>query len=156
MKVGIQGTPGSYTQIAADQFFDDTDRQFVYLDTHFDVVMALENGEIDTGILAVENSLIGSIHITYDLLVRYDLKIIGETYLQIHHQLLGPLPIALHEITEVHSQSPALDQCRDFLTEKLPQAKIIEEKDTAYSAKVALVIKLADSPKGYIDQIDFT
>ncbi len=135
MKVAIQGLEASYHDIARKKYFSDT-QEVVHCDTFKEVFEAVESEDAEYGLVAIENSLYGSINEVYDLLLRYHFYINGEIYLRINHCLIGIKGSNLDNITTVHSQLPALAQCEDFLDKYLPNAKRIEEHDTSASAKL--------------------
>ncbi|MEO6682266.1 MAG: prephenate dehydratase [Ginsengibacter sp.] len=132
-KISIQGFEGSFHQSAARKFFGN-DVEVVYCSTFKDVVRTAENKiKSDGGIMAIENSIAGSILPNYNLLQKSNLKIVGEIYLQIDQNLLVNPGVQLEDIREVHSHPMALLQCSDFL-EKYDW-KLIETEDTGLSAK---------------------
>src|SRR6201985_2501529 len=133
-RVSIQGYEGSFHQVAARQFFGE-DVEVITCATFRDVVRIASNGkESDGGVMAIENSIAGSILPNYNLLQKSDLKVVGEIYLQIGQHLLVNPGIRLEDIREVHSHPMALLQCIDYL-EKHPAWKLVETEDTALSAK---------------------
>jgi prephenate dehydratase len=133
-KVSIQGYEGSFHQVAAQQFFG-KDVEVVTCATFREVIrIAASKKESDGGVMAIENSIAGSILPNYNLLQKSGLQIVGEIYLQIGQQLLVNPGVRLEDIREVHSHHMALLQCIDFL-EKHPQWKLVETEDTALSAK---------------------
>jgi chorismate mutase/prephenate dehydratase len=139
IKVGIQGLRGAYHEVAAEQFFTNylkMNIELVSFDIFELIYEALEKDEIDYGIVAIENSLMGSIYKNFDLLARYDYEIIGETYVHVQHQLLGLKNAKLSDIKEVYSQLPALAQVEHSLNDILPNVKKVEYFDTAASAKM--------------------
>ena len=134
MKVSIQGYEGSFHQVAARRFFGD-DVEVVTCATFREVVrVASDRGESDGGVMAIENSIAGSILPNYNLLQKSDLRVIGEIYLQIGQHLLVNPGVRLEDIREVHSHPMALLQCLDYL-ERQPGWKLVETEDTALSAK---------------------
>lgn len=131
-KIAIQGFEGSFHQAAAQLFFKSVD--VIYCATFRDVIKIGSDKNIsDGGVMAIENSIAGSILPNYTLLQKSNLKIIGEVYLQIKQNLLVNPGIKIEDIREVHSHPMALLQCIDFL-EKY-NWKLIETEDTALSAK---------------------
>jgi len=131
-KIAIQGFEGSFHQVAAQQFFGDA--EVICCSTFREVVkIAADKKESDGGVMAIENSIAGSILPNYNLLQKSNLKIIGEVYLQIKQNLLVNPGIKLGDIREVHSHPMALLQCLEYL-EKY-NWKLIETEDTALSAK---------------------
>jgi len=134
MKVAIQGIPGCFHQIAAINYFGkDVD---VLPCLTFDELVNQVNNEAtcDYGIMAIENSIAGSLLQNYKLLQKNKLKIIGETYLRIEQNLILPKGIELSEIKEIHSHPMAIYQCDSFL-KTLPDVKLIEMEDTALAVK---------------------
>lgn len=132
-KVAIQGQSASFHDIAARRFFGD-DIETVNFDLPFrNVFDALNSGEFDHAVVAIENSLYGSINEVYDLLLEYKTCIVGEVYLHISQCLVGFPGTALTDIKEVHSHPVALAQCEDFLDDVLSQAERFEHSDTAGS-----------------------
>jgi prephenate dehydratase len=129
----IQGYEGSFHQVAAHQFFG-KDVEVIPCDTFRDVVkIASSKKESDGGVMAIENSIAGSILPNYNLLQKSNLTIIGEVYLQIRQNLLVNPGVKLEDIREVHSHTMALQQCYDFLDKH--KWKLVETDDTALSAK---------------------
>ena len=133
-RVSIQGYEGSFHQVAARQFFGE-DVEVITCATFREVVrVASDRKASDGGIMAIENSIAGSILPNYNLLQKSELRVIGEIYLQIGQQLLVNPGVRLEDIREVHSHPMALLQCIDYL-EKYPNWKLVETEDTALSAK---------------------
>lgn len=132
-RVSIQGYEGSFHQVAA-QLFHGKNVEVVPCATFRDVVKIASNKkESDGGVMAIENSIAGSILPNYNLLQKSNLKIIGEMYLQIRQNLLVNPGVKLEDIKEVHSHTMALQQCYDFLDKH--KWKLVETDDTALSAK---------------------
>ena len=132
-KIAIQGYEGSFHQEAARQFFG---KQVEVLScNHFrDVVRIGENRKDCNGsVMAIENSIAGSILPNYNLLKKSPLCIIGEVYLQIRQNLLVNPGVKLEDIKEVHSHTMALQQCYGFLDKY--KWKHVETEDTALSAR---------------------
>lgn len=134
IRVSIQGYEGSFHQVAAQQFFG-KGVEVVTCATFREVIrVAASKKESDGGVMAIENSIAGSILPNYNLLQKSNLRIVGEIYLQIRQNLLVNPGVRLEDIREVHSHHMALLQCIDFL-EKHPNWKLVETEDTALSAK---------------------
>ncbi|WP_199750623.1 prephenate dehydratase [Gynurincola endophyticus] len=132
-KVSIQGYEGSFHQVAARKFFGDN-VEVVPCDTFRQVVkLASDKNACNGGVMAIENSIAGSILPNYNLLQKSDLVITGEIYLPIQQHLLVNKGVKLEEIEEVHSHPMALLQCMDFLDKY--QWKLVESEDTALSAR---------------------
>ena len=110
-KVSIQGFEGSFHQYAAQQFFNN-DVEVITCATFREVVKIAGNKkESDGGVMAIENSIAGSILPNYNLLQKSNLKITGEIYLHIRQHLMVNPGIQLSDIREVHSHPMALQQC---------------------------------------------
>lgn len=132
-KVSIQGYEGSFHQEAARQFFG-KEVEVIPCATFREVVkIAASKKEIDGGVMAIENSIAGSILPNYNLLQKSDLQIVGEIYLQIKQNLLVNAGVTLKDIREVHSHPMAIQQCLEYLDKF--DWKLIETEDTALSAK---------------------
>jgi prephenate dehydratase len=133
-RVSIQGYEGSFHQAAARHFFG-ADVEVIPCATFRDVVRIAGNKkESDGGVMAIENSIAGSILPNYNLLQKSNLTVTGEIYLRINQHLLVNPGVKLEDIREVHSHPIALLQCIDYL-EKHPHWKLVETEDTALSAK---------------------
>ena len=132
-KISIQGYEGSFHQAAAQQFFG-KNVQVIPCATFREVVkIASDKQHSDGGVMAIENSIAGSILPNYTLLQNSNLVIAGEVYLSIKQNLLVNKGVKLEDIKEVHSHQMALLQCIEYL-EKY-NWKLIETEDTALSAK---------------------
>ncbi|HEX3933485.1 MAG TPA: prephenate dehydratase [Puia sp.] len=133
-RVSIQGYEGCFHQEAAEHFFG-KDVKVITCGTFREVIRVASSAkESDGGVMAIENSIAGSILPNYNLLQKSDLRVVGEIYLQIGQNLLVNPGVKLEDIREVHSHHMALLQCIDFL-EKHPGWKLVETEDTALSAK---------------------
>lgn len=132
-RIAIQGYEGSFHQVAARQFFG-KDVEVIPCGNFRDVVrIAAARKESEGGIMAIENSIAGSILPNYNLLQRSGLKVTGEVYLQIKQNLLVNPGVKLEDIREVHSHTMALQQCYTYLDQY--KWKLVETEDTALSAK---------------------
>jgi len=132
-RVSIQGYEGSFHQVAARQFFG-KDVEVIPCATFRDVVrIAEKKTQSEGGVMAIENSIAGSILPNYNLLQKSGLRVNGEVYLQIRQNLLVNPGVKLEDIREVHSHHMAIQQCLEFLDKY--NWKLIETEDTALSAK---------------------
>lgn len=133
LKVAIQGIKGSNHHQVAKDFFGDTIDLVECLS--FDkLIEHLIVGTADQGIMAIENSIAGSIIPNYNLIYHNDLHVIGEYYLTIHHNLMVQKGVSIGDLKEVSSHPMALLQCKEFF--KLhPHIKLVEDVDTAETAK---------------------
>ncbi|WP_067032512.1 prephenate dehydratase [Allomuricauda sp. CP2A] len=133
LKIAIQGIKGSnHHQVATDFFGEDIELLECF---SFDAIIDhLLGGTADKGIMAIENSIAGSIIPNYNLVYHNKIHIIGEHYLSIHHNLMVLKGTAIEDIKEVHSHPMALLQCKEFFKE-YPNIKLVESVDTAETAK---------------------
>ncbi|MBN9297646.1 MAG: prephenate dehydratase [Filimonas sp.] len=132
-RITIQGYEGCFHQVAAQEFFGKS-VEVIPCATFRDVVRIAGNKkESEGGIMAIENSIAGSILPNYNLLQKSNLKVVGEVYLQIKQNLLVNPGVSLDDIKEVHSHPMAILQCLEYL-EKY-NWKLVETEDTALSAK---------------------
>lgn len=131
--IAIQGIKGSYHHQVALEYFGD-DVLWTECLTFDSLAKSLVNGKCDYAVMALENSIAGSIIPNYALIDRYDLHIVGEHYLNIHHQLMALPGTSLSEINEVASHPMALLQCKDFF-DIHSHIRLMEDKDTAEVAQ---------------------
>lgn len=132
--VSIQGYEGSFHQVAAQQFFGKS-ISVIPCATFREVVrIAANKKESDGGVMAIENSIAGSILPNYNLLQKSSLQVVGEVFLHIKQNLLVNPGVKLQDIKEVHSHPMALQQCLEFLDKY--DWKLVETEDTALSAKL--------------------
>jgi prephenate dehydratase len=131
--VAIQGIKGSFHHIVSQQYFDNgiTIEECMSFDK---VVDSLLSKRCDAAIMAIENSIAGSILPNYALIDNHHLHIIGEHYLDIQHNLMALPNQSINDIQEVYSHPMALLQCKEFF-KKHPHIKLIEDKDTAEVAE---------------------
>lgn len=147
MKVAIQGLEASFHHQAAKKFFGQ-DVQIVACNTFKEAFNQLLNQKVDKAVIAVENSLYGTINPVYDLLLKKRPWICGEIYLRIEHCLIGIPGSNKKHISEIYSQIMALAQCENYLEKNFSDAKHIEHHDTV--ASVELVKNLKDKTKAAI------
>tara|TARA_R110000868_G_scaffold52221_4_gene165218 strand:- start:1002 stop:1829 length:828 start_codon:yes stop_codon:yes gene_type:complete len=133
LKIAIQGIKGSnHHQVAKDYFGDHID--LVECLSFDELVTQTLTGRADKAVMAIENSIAGSIIPNYALVFQNNLHIIGEHYLNIHHNLMVLKGQKLEDIEEVHSHPMALLQCKEFL-KSYPHIKLVEAVDTAETAQ---------------------
>lgn len=133
-RIAIQGIKGSNHHKVAMEYFKDA-FDLVECRSFHGMIDCLLDKKADRAVMAIENSIAGSIIPNYNLVSDNDLHIIGEHYLQIHHHLMVLNGQRLDEITEVRSHPMALLQCREYLKTQ-PHIKMVEDVDTAETAKV--------------------
>jgi prephenate dehydratase len=136
LPVAIQGYEGSFHQVAARSFFGKK-VEILPCATFTDVIRtSADPKQTMGGVMAIENSLAGSIMPNYNLLQKSNLSVIGEVYLQINQHLMVNPDVELDQIREVHSHPMALQQCLGYLNQF--SWKLIETEDTALSAKLLM------------------
>ena len=132
-KIAIQGIRGSYHHEVAAQLFGTNTALDECLS--FDaLVAAVTSSAVSHGLLALENSIAGSIIPNYALIDKHNLHIVDEAYIRIEHQLMALPGTAVADIAEVASHPMALLQCKDFFATQ-PHIKLIEDADTAEVAQ---------------------
>ena len=134
-KVAIQGIESSFHHMAADKLFGEENIELVKCDSFKKVTDALIASKADYGIIAIENTIAGSILPNYNLIDTNEVEILDEVYLNIQMHIMALEGESIHDIKEVHSHPVALLQCTDYLKKFPPQFKVIEGKDTASEAK---------------------
>jgi len=133
-KVAIQGVAGAYHDIAARAFFEGEEIEIIDCKTFKDVFTTMRKDNSIFGIIAIENTIAGSLLQNHNLLRESDTSIIGEFKQRISHSLAVLPGQKMEDIKEVHSHPIALMQCGDFLNGH-PDWKVVESEDTALSAK---------------------
>ena len=133
-KVAIQGVIGSFHDIAAHKFFEDEPIEIVCCDTFEQEFEEMKQDSNLVALIAIENTIAGSLLHNYELLRESGMQIVGEHKLRISHSIMCLPEDSWEDITEVNSHPVALMQCRQFLKNH-PQLKIVETDDTAGSAK---------------------
>ena len=134
-KIAIQGTLGSYHDIAAHKYFEGEDIELICCTTFEDVFKAIRKDSQVIGMLAIENTIAGSLLHNNELLRQSGTQIIGEHKLRISHCFVCLPEEDWSNITEVNSHPIALMQCREFLQQH-PNIKVVEGEDTARSAEM--------------------
>ncbi|MBK9734865.1 MAG: chorismate mutase [Saprospiraceae bacterium] len=134
LRVAIQGYPGSFHEVAAKNYWPEYNLELIPADS-FDILGELLNkDEADVAVMAIENSIAGTILQNYRILRENNFWVNGEIYLHIRHNLLAIEGTSLDDIKEVSSHPMAINQCRHFLS-RFPQWKLVESDDTALSAQ---------------------
>lgn len=133
-RIAIQGVSGAFHEIAARQFFEGEDIEIIPCTTFKDLFHLLAEEPSILGIVAIENTIAGSLLQNHNLLRESGCKIIGEHKLRISHTLAALPGQTISDITEVHSHPIALMQCEEFL-EQHHHLRAVESDDTALSAK---------------------
>lgn len=131
--VAIQGIKGSFHHIVSQNYFETPVSILPFMSFDNTVGSVLKN-ESDAAIMAIENSIAGSIIPNYALIDTHNLHIVGEHYLDIQHNLMALPDQSIQDIKEVYSHPMALLQCKTFF-KQYPHIKLIEDKDTAEVAE---------------------
>ncbi len=133
-RVAIQGGLGAYHGLAAENFFTNEEVEIIPCITFRDIFTAIKKDPNAVGIIAIENTIAGSLLQNYELLKEYKLPIAGEYKLHISHCLAALPGQNIHDIKEIQSHPIALMQCENFLN-TLPGVKVVEHEDTALAAR---------------------
>ena len=132
MRIAFQGETGAFGEAAAERV--DADAPRVACATFDAVFDAVERGPATAGVLPIENSIAGTIHQTYDLLLEHELSIVGEVEVPVVHHLLAPRGAAIDRIRRIYSHPQALAQCEHFLR-TLTDVEIVAGANTAACAR---------------------
>ncbi|MBI3951891.1 MAG: 3-deoxy-7-phosphoheptulonate synthase [Acidobacteria bacterium] len=133
LKVAYQGEPGAFSERAVHQYFGETASPQSRISFR-EVFEAVQTRQCDYGVIPIENSLSGSIHENYDLLLEYDVAIIGEFKMRIVHNLIAHEGTRLEDIRRIYAHPQAIAQCRVILSQ-YPEWEINQVYDTAGSVK---------------------
>ena len=144
MKIGCQGTIGSFSQIAASKLFEG--EEFYNYLTFNDVVVNVLNENLDYGVLPIENSYTGEVAMVLDELYKSNVFVVGVCNLPIVQNLIGLKTAKLEDIKQVYSHEQALMQCSDFLKEL--EIEMISFSNTALASK--FIAETNDPKKGAI------
>lgn len=134
-KIAIQGIKGSFHDIAAHQYFNNDDVVLICCNTFEEIFQQMRDDYSRLGLMAIENTIAGSLLHNYELLRESGMTIIGEYKLHIEHSIMCLPEDDWSTITEVNSHPVALMQCRDFLSSH-PEFKVVEAEDTAGAAEM--------------------
>jgi chorismate mutase/prephenate dehydratase len=136
MRVAFQGTEGAYGHQAALQHFAVAQRPigFKAYPTFRAMLEAVIEGHVDRAMLPIENTTAGSVYESYDLLLRFNLSLVGEEIVDVRHCLLGVADVPLESLRRIHSHPQALSQCSEFLS-GLPQCEGVSAANTALAAQ---------------------
>lgn len=133
-RIAIQGVKGSYHDIAAHKYFKDEEIELICCNTFEEVFAQMKKDSDVIGVIAIENTIAGSLLHNYELLRESGATIIGEHKLRISHSIMCLPEDNWEDLTEVNSHPVALAQCRDFLHNH-QELKVVETEDTAGSAE---------------------
>jgi len=146
-KISIQGIKGSFHEDAAIRYFGE-EVDVVECRTFKRVCELLDRDEVDYAVMAIENSIAGSLLANYSLMRDYHLRVIGEIYLHIQMNLMVYPGTKIEDIKEIHSHPIALKQCAEYIDETFGEIKLREKSDTAGAAK-----ELAEEKYNYVASI---
>jgi prephenate dehydratase len=133
--IAFQGEPGAYSERAVKEFFREPPITTLPCRTFGEAFAAVHTEQSQAAVIPIENSLAGSVHQNYDLLLKHQLHITGEIFLRISHHVMALPDVKWEKVRRVYSHPQALEQCRDFL-EKWPAIEAVPAYDTAGSAKL--------------------
>lgn len=134
LKVAIQGYPGSFHDLAAHHYFNTEELELICCSNFDDLFDSVKKHEADVAIMAIENTVAGSLLPNYALLNEAGFQIFGEIFLRISQHLMALPGQSIAEIREVYSHYMAIAQTRVFF-KQYPHIRLIESEDTALSAK---------------------
>lgn len=143
MKIAYLGPEGTFSEEAALRYFNSDKTDWQICETISDVLHAVNEGTVQRGFVPIENSIEGTINMTLDGLLKYDLYIKGEVILPVSLHLLTLNDVELEQITEVWSIPPALAQCRNFI-------RGINAKSKHFNSTASAAKALSDQRKPYI------
>ncbi|MBN2637885.1 MAG: prephenate dehydratase [Bacteroidales bacterium] len=136
MKIAMQGVRGAFHEIAIRKYFKGSEYEVVPCPTFNELFESLQFGNADYGMVAIENSTVGSILPNYTLMRESGLKILGEIYLKIEQHLVALPGQKVKDIKKVYSHPMAIQQCREFLTPMRHKGvQVLDAEDTAESAR---------------------
>ena len=137
-KIGIQGGKGSFCDEAASLFANNhgiKSPKFEYLISSGKVLSAVEKGEVDYGIFAMDNAQGGVVIESVEALAHHRCDIVEMFFITISQNLLARRGVFIGDITEIHSHQQAIRQCKNYLAENFWSRPMIEEGDTAEAAR---------------------
>jgi len=141
-RIAVQGIAGSFHEDAAVKYFDEK-IEVVECKSFTSVCELIDTDKVNFGVMAIENSIAGSLLKNYQLIRDFHLRITGEIYLHIQMNLLVSPGVKKEDITDIYSHPVALQQCVEYIEKYFPEAKLHEGMDTAAAAKMIAT----DKPK---------
>ncbi len=143
-RIAVQGIVGSFHEDAALKYFNE-EVEVVECKSFTKVCDLVDADEVDYAVMAIENSIAGSLLKNYQLIRDYHLRIIGEIYLHIQMNLMAVPGVKPADITDIYSHPVALQQCIEYLEKYFPDAKLHQGMDTAAAAKLISETKPANA-----------
>ncbi len=143
-KIAIQGIAGSFHEDAARRYFED-EIKVIECKSFTSVCNLIDADHVNIAVMAIENSIAGSLLQNYALIRDYHLKVIGEIYIHIQMVLMANPGVTKDNIKTIYSHPIAIKQCAEYLENFFPNVRIIENQDTAASGKLVHDEKLTDS-----------
>lgn len=134
-RIAVQGIKGSFHEDAATRYFKEKIK-VVECKSFTSVCQLVDRDEVDYAVMAIENSIAGSLLKNYQLIRDYHLRIIGEIYLHIQLNLMAVSGVKLKDITDIYSHPVAIQQCVEYLEKYFPNVELHEGIDTAGAAKL--------------------
>ncbi|WP_423128823.1 prephenate dehydratase [Gaoshiqia sp. Z1-71] len=144
-KIAIQGIAGSFHEDAARKYFGDEEIEVVECRSFQSVCELIDADKVDIAVMAIENTIAGSILQNYSLIRDFHLRVIGETYVHIQMNLMMVPGGKKEDIKTIYSHPVAIRQCVEYIEKYFPNAKIIENQDTAKSGKLLIEENLTDA-----------
>lgn len=144
-KIAIQGIAGSFHEDAARTYFGEEQIEVIECKSFQSVCELIDADQVDIAVMAIENSIAGSILQNYSLIRDYHLRVIGEIYIHIQMNLMMLPGAKPKDITTLYSHPIAIRQCAEYIEKYYPNAKIRENQDTAASGKLLVDEQLTDA-----------
>ncbi|MGQ7870441.1 prephenate dehydratase [Sunxiuqinia sp. sy24] len=144
-KIAIQGIAGSFHEDAARNYFGDQEIDVMECRSFQGVCEQIDSDQVDIAVMAIENSIAGSIIQNYSLIRDYHLRIIGEIYIHIQMNLMMLPGAKPEDVKTIYSHPIAIRQCTEYIEKYFPNAKIRENQDTAASGKLLVEENLTDA-----------
>lgn len=143
-RIAVQGIAGSFHEDAALKYFEE-EIEVVECKSFTSVCEMIDTDKVDYAVMAIENSIAGSLLKNYQLIRDYHLRIIGEIYIHIQMNLMVEPGVKMKDINNIYSHPIAIQQCIEYIEKYYPNAKLHEGMDTAASAKMISEEKPANS-----------
>jgi len=144
-KIAIQGIAGSFHEDAAQHYFGGEQIEIVECRSFQSVCELIDADKVDIAVMAIENSIAGSILQNYSLIRDFHLRVIGEIYIHIQMNLMMLPGGKREDIKTIYSHPIAIRQCTEYIEAYFPNVRIIENQDTAASGKILADEKLTDA-----------